>query len=71
VRSGGGIRLAIDKKKIKLYNGFSETILPRLLLNLNGDCNFFLDGHYSGGDTVKGEKECLIIEELTSIKIIY
>jgi hypothetical protein len=66
---GGGIRMAIDKtKKIKLYNGFSENIFPRLLPNLNGDCNFFLDGHYSGGDTVKGEKECPIIEELTSIK---
>ena len=61
--------MAIDKKKkIKLYNGFSEIIFPKLLPTLNGACNFFLDGHYSGGDTVKGEKECPIIEELTSIK---
>jgi hypothetical protein len=55
-------------KKIYLYNALSEDVFPALLPTLNGDCNFWLDGHYSGGDTFKGPVECPVVGELLSIK---
>jgi hypothetical protein len=34
---------------------------------LQSEALFWLDGHYSGGLTAKGEKECPVYEELNSI----
>ena len=52
---------------VRIYNGTSEEILPGLLPKLSGDINFWLDGHYSGGITFKGEQDCPVIEELEAI----
>ena len=49
---------------IKLIKGTSEDVLPDLLKTINGDVCFFLDGHYSGGSTYLGEKECPLVDEL-------
>ena len=38
-----------------------------MLQKLNGNINFWLDGHYSGDITFKGEKETSIEIELQSI----
>jgi hypothetical protein len=55
------------KRRIKLFNDFSETIFPILLPQLSGNINFWLDGHYSAGITEKGIKECPVEDELSAI----
>ena len=57
-----------DEKNINLYNDVSENVLPNLLSRLNGEINFWLDGHYSGGVTFQGAKDCPIEDELAAIK---
>ena len=54
---------------ITLFNNVSENVLPILLPTLKGNLNFWLDGHYSGGETFKGNKECPIKDELNSIEV--
>lgn len=41
------------KKNVEILNGTSENILPNLLPKINGNVNFWLDGHYSMGITFK------------------
>lgn len=48
--------------------GTSEDALPSLLSQLDGEINFWLDGHYSGGETFFGHNECPILQELSIIK---
>jgi hypothetical protein len=52
---------------VELFNDVSENVLPKLLLNLVGPINFWLDGHFSEGVTYKGLKNCPIEEELNAI----
>ena len=54
-------------KNITFLHGTSESILPSLLPTLRGDVSFWLDGHYSGGDTFLGENICPIENELANI----
>jgi hypothetical protein len=53
--------------KIHLLQGDSGLVLKQLLPTLDAPAIFWLDGHYSGGLTAKGEKECPVFEELTPI----
>jgi hypothetical protein len=53
--------------KIKLIQGDSGSELKTLIPQLKGPALFWLDGHYSGGITAKGDKECPVMEELESI----
>ena len=52
---------------INLLQGDSGTVLKELVPKLNNPALFWLDGHYSGGLTAKGDKECPVYEELNSI----
>lgn len=56
---------------IKLVFGYSEEQLEKIMLtfikNDVSDVSFWLDGHYSGGTTVQGNKETPIREELSVI----
>jgi hypothetical protein len=52
---------------ISLIQGDSVEILPEILRTINEPCLFWLDGHYSGGFTAKGNKETPILQEVTSI----
>ena len=54
-------------KNIKIINGLSEEVLPRLLSEIRGEVNFWLDGHDSGGLTHKGPQETPIVDELRCI----
>ena len=52
---------------IHLYAGDSSKILPPLLDRLKSPAIFWLDAHFSGGNTVMGDKETPVLEELTAI----
>jgi len=54
---------------INVIHGDSSKILQHILPRVTERCLFWLDGHYSGGETTRGEKETPIIEELAAIKI--
>ena len=54
-------------KEVYLYNDVSEKVLPDLLPKLNGEINFWLDGHYSAGITFKGDADCPVEDELKAI----
>ena len=53
--------------KVTLLQGDSGKVLKELVPQLTSKAIFWLDGHYSGGLTAKGEKECPVYEELTYI----
>ena len=61
-------RTLADLANVEVLNGTSEQLLPRLLETLRGDVNFWLDGHYSGGVTFKGEKDTPVVEELAALQ---
>lgn len=54
-------------RNVTILQGDSGNVLPRLLKSISEPCLFWLDGHYSGGVTVKGDKETPIREELNCI----
>lgn len=53
--------------QIHLLQGDSGKVLKELVPKLKSKALFWLDGHYSGGLTAKGDKECPVFEELNSI----
>ena len=61
-------KLRFDRyPNVTLLNGDSGTLLPDLLLQLQTPTLFWLDGHYSGGETGRGEENTPILAELDSI----
>lgn len=53
--------------KIELIHGDSGTEIQRIVDNINQPTLFWLDGHYSGGETARGEKDTPIFDELRHI----
>lgn len=53
--------------QVHLLKGDSGKVLKELVPKLNSVALFWLDGHYSGGLTAKGDKECPVYEELNAI----
>ena len=56
-----------NAENVSLILGDSGKKLPELLNQINEPAIFWLDGHYSAGDTAKGDTECPIYEELDAI----
>jgi hypothetical protein len=52
---------------VKIINGLSEDVLPKLLPTLDGNICFWLDGHYTDELTHKGPQDTPIIDELACI----
>jgi hypothetical protein len=52
---------------VRILLGTSEEIFPRLIPDLQGDICYWLDGHYSAGETFKGPQDTPIIDELKVI----
>lgn len=52
---------------VTIYQGDSGAVLPRIMRALHQPAIFWLDGHYSSGDTARGDKDCPIYEELDAI----
>jgi len=54
--------------KIKIFQGDSEMQMGKMIQLIEGRALFWLDGHYSGIGTAKGNKECPILAELNAVK---
>jgi hypothetical protein len=52
---------------VTLLQGDSGKVLAKVIDQINEPAVFWLDGHYSGGVTAKGQKDCPIYEELNCI----
>ena len=53
--------------RVTVLEGDSAEVLPRVLLDLRSPALFWLDGHYSGGITARGERDTPLLEELRAI----
>ena len=64
-------RRAVERFKgnpaVLLYNASSEDGFEGVVSGLAGRVGFWLDGHYSGGATFKGDTECPVLNELEVI----
>lgn len=58
----------IHNKNVRLYQGDSAQVLPRIIKQLKGKIVFFLDAHFSLFDTACGSENTPIISELEIIK---
>lgn len=57
--------------KINFVLGDSSVVFQSLLPTITDNCIFFLDGHWSSGDTGKSEKDCPLVEEITHINNLF
>jgi len=57
--------------KVHVVHGSSEENLEDLIVSLNSGLNFWLDGHFSGGQTFLGSSPTPIVEELKIIDKIF
>ena len=53
---------------VNITLGDSANMLPLVLKEINNPVTFWLDGHYSGEDTVMGNQNTPLIQELEAIK---
>ena len=56
-----------NNPNIHILNGDSGKVLPELLRKINKPCLFWLDGHYSGGDTAGWATKVPILQEVKAI----
>jgi len=52
---------------IHILQGQSGEVLPQILKSIHEPCLFWLDAHYSGGSTAKGDIETPIMQEMECI----
>ncbi|MGC3960871.1 MAG: hypothetical protein QM813_23940 [Verrucomicrobiota bacterium] len=52
---------------VELIHGDSGKELPKVVARLDAPTLFWLDGHYSGGDTARGDSDTPVNEELRTV----
>jgi hypothetical protein len=57
----------IDRPNLHFAHGYSPAVLPGILASLSAPALFWLDGHWSGGETAGDSDECPVLDELRSI----
>jgi hypothetical protein len=57
--------------KINFILGDSSIVFESLLPTISEKCVFFLDGHWSSGDTGHSNKDCPLEEEITHINNLF
>ena len=57
--------------KIEFLLGDSSDVFPTILPKIKDPTIFFLDGHWSGGSTGKGRKDCPLLEEVSLINSLF
>lgn len=55
------------KKHIYTLQGDSGVLMATIVKEINDKAIFWLDGHYSGGITARGDKDCPVLDELKAI----
>lgn len=60
-------RFSDKKDKVHLYIGDSGNKFQDILASIDSQVVFWLDGHYSGGDTAKGIENSPLLRELDTI----
>jgi hypothetical protein len=53
--------------RVKLLQGDSGRVLPEVLRTLREPALFWLDGHYSGGCTARGDKDTPVVAECAAV----
>jgi hypothetical protein len=57
--------------KVQFLHGDSSIVFTSLLPTIQENAIFFLDGHWSSGDTGRSAKDCPLLEEITSIHTLF
>lgn len=57
-----------NNTNVVLYHGDSSKMLYDMSKNIDGPIVFWLDAHYSSGNTAKADKICPLYEEIDQIK---
>jgi len=52
---------------VTILEGDSAQLLPSVLADLNGPALFWLDGHWSGGVTARGDVDSPVVAELEAV----
>lgn len=53
---------------VHVLQGNSGEVLPAVIAGITERCIFWLDGHYSGAETARADKDTPILEELAAIR---
>ncbi len=57
----------LNYNKVHVFEGNSSIIFPKIVKEKSQSILFWLDAHYSGGETARGEQDSPIIKELNFI----
>ena len=57
-----------DFSNVYLYRGDSSKVLKKVIKKIDAPATFWLDGHYSAGNTARGDTNSPILNELEIIK---